>query len=127
MNQMGHDFPNMIGVEPGNLDEKVRPLLPAYMTMGHTGMGEMATMQMPVPKNSIPMRGGAGPFGTIDMGGMLTVLKVRQDLASYDDPGWYVHPPGTVADMASTDELRRDGLPVPPILSNVPNGGPQRH
>jgi FtsP/CotA-like multicopper oxidase with cupredoxin domain len=127
MNQMGHDFPNMIGVEPGNLDEKIRPLLPAYMTMGHTGMGEMATMHMPVPKNSIPMRGGAGPFGTIDMGGMFTVLKVRQDLTSYDDPGWYVHPPGTVADMASTDELRRDGLPVPPTLSNAPNGVPQRH
>ena len=78
MNQMGHDFPNMIGVTPGDLDEKVRPLLPAYMTMGHTGMGEMGAMNMPVPKNSIPMRGGPGPFGHIDMGGMFTVLKVQQ-------------------------------------------------
>jgi hypothetical protein len=33
------------------------------------------------------------------MGGMFTVLKVRDDLArdDYRDPGWYRHPPGTVA------------------------------
>jgi hypothetical protein len=44
MNQMGHEFPNMVGVKPGDLDERVRPLLPGYMTMGHTGMdmGRMA-------------------------------------------------------------------------------------
>ena len=31
-------------MQPGDLDEKVRPLLPSYMTMGHTGMdmGKMA-------------------------------------------------------------------------------------
>jgi hypothetical protein len=30
---------------------------------------------------------------------MFTVLKVRDDLAPGDfrDPGWYAHPPGTVA------------------------------
>jgi FtsP/CotA-like multicopper oxidase with cupredoxin domain len=127
MNQMGHDFPNMIGVAPGDLDEKVRPLLPAYMTMGHTGMGEMGAMNMPVPKNSIPMRGGTGPFGHIDMGGMFTVLKVREELTSDDDPGWYVHPPGTVADMASADELRRDGIAVPSAPSKAQNGGQHRH
>jgi manganese oxidase len=119
MNQMGHEFPNMIGVEPGNLDEKVRTLLPTYMTMGHTGMGEMAMMRMPVPKNSIPMQGGPGPFGLIDMGGMFTVLKVRKDPKSDDDPGWYVHPPGTVADVASADDLRRDSIAVPPA-ANTP-------
>jgi hypothetical protein len=32
------------------------------------------------------------------MGGMFTVMKVRDSLGSYDeDPGWYRHPPGTVA------------------------------
>ena len=33
------------------------------------------------------------------MGGMFTVMKVREDLAAddYRDPGWYKHPPGTVA------------------------------
>ena len=132
MNQMGHEFPNMIGVEPGNLDQQVGSLLPTYMTMGQTGMGEMATMRMPVPKNSIPMHGGPGPFGVIDMGGMFTVLKVRKDLQSYDDPGWYVHPPGTVADVASADELRRDGITVPaaaktPAPSQAHQGGHHQH
>ena len=28
---------------------------------------------------------------------MFTVVKVRDGLTSYDDPGWYRHPPGTVA------------------------------
>ena len=28
MNQMGHQFPNMIGVKAGDLDQKVRSLLP---------------------------------------------------------------------------------------------------
>jgi hypothetical protein len=41
---------------------------------------------------------GKGPFGNIEMGGMFTVVKVRDRLASYDkDPGWYNHPKGTVA------------------------------
>ena len=26
------------------------------------------------------------------MGGMFTVLKVRDGITSYDDPGWYKHP-----------------------------------
>jgi hypothetical protein len=44
------------------------------------------------------MGGGEGPFGSIFMGGMFTILKVRENLASYDeDPGWYEHPPGTLA------------------------------
>src|SRR5207249_4981311 len=110
MNQMGHDIPNMIGVQAGNLDEKIRSLLPAYMTMGHTGMGEMARMGMPVPKNSIPMQGGQGPFGLIDMGGMFTVLKVREGINTYEDPGWYQHPQGTVAGPATADQLRHDGI-----------------
>jgi len=80
--------------------------------MGDTGMGDMAEMGMPVPANSIPMVGGKGPFSYIDMGGMFTVLKVRRDIATYDDPGWYTHPPGMVADAATPDELRRDGIDV---------------
>ncbi len=42
--------------------------------------------------------GGDGPFGKIGMGGMFTVLKVRDQLTTYDeDPGWYENPPGTVS------------------------------
>ena len=110
MNQMGHQFPNMVGVEPGNLDKKVRKLLPGYMTMGSTGMGDMGDMGMPVMPNSIPMVGGTGKHDTITMGGMFTVLKVRERLASYEDPGWYENPPGTLASAANDEELRRDGI-----------------
>jgi FtsP/CotA-like multicopper oxidase with cupredoxin domain len=110
MNQMGHDVPNLIGVKTRGLDEKVSRLLPEYMTMGESGMGEMAAMGMASPRNSIPMVGGMGPFGYIDMGGMFTILKVRKGIATYDDPGWYQHPKGTVAAPASAEELRHDGI-----------------
>lgn len=116
MNQMGHGIPNMIGVHTDGLDRKIQNLLPSYMTMGETGMGEMAAMDMPVPENSIPMKGGDGPFGMIDMGGMFTVLKVRDGITRYDDPGWYEHPRGTVADSASIEDLRRDGIAAPDPL-----------
>src|SRR6266545_3504583 len=113
MTQMGDKFPNMIGVEPGKLDEKVRAsLLPGYMAMGTNGMGEMATMQMKMPRNSLPMIGAPGPFGVIDMSGLLTLLKVREGITSYEDPGWYQHPEGTVATIAAADDLRRDGIEV---------------
>jgi hypothetical protein len=67
-------------------------------------------MGMPVPKNSIPMVGMPGPFSYFGAGGMFTMVKVRDKLQSYADPGWYEHPPGTVASEASPDELRRDGI-----------------
>ncbi len=110
MNQMGHKLPNMMGVDPSAIDAEVRAVLPDYMTMGDTGMGSMAGMRMPGPKNSIAMQGARGPFSTIDMGGMFTIIKVRDDLAGYDDPGWYAHPPGSVARVATGDELRADGI-----------------
>jgi manganese oxidase len=110
MNQMGHALPTMVGMEPGDLDERVRKFLPGYMTMGHTGMGEMGEMRMPMPRNSIPMLGGDGPFGHIDMAGMFTIVKVHPGIVTYEDPGWYRHPPGTVAERASEVELRRDRI-----------------
>jgi manganese oxidase len=116
MTQMGDKFPNMIGVRPGKLDEKVRAsLLPGYMTMGTDGMGDMATMQMKMPPNSLPMKGAPGPFDVIDMSGLLTVLKVREGISSYEDPGWYQNPPGTVATVATADQLQRDGVEVSPL------------
>ncbi len=33
------------------------------------------------------MRTGKGPFGDVEMGGMFSILKVRDDLTSYADPG----------------------------------------
>lgn len=113
MNQMGHGLPNLIGIDASGLDEKVRQLLPGYSTMGQTGMGEhgmhIEAGHHKVPANSIPMVGARGPFGYITMGGMFTLLKVRENLASYDvDPGWFEHPAGTVADVASPAELNAD-------------------
>ena len=63
-------------------------------------MSEMADM-MPGPENTLPMMTGTGQFGPIDMGGMFTILKVRDGITTYDDPGWYQNPPGTVASSIS--------------------------
>jgi hypothetical protein len=119
MNQMGDKFPNMIGVKPGELDKKVQKVLPGYMTMGTDGMGDMGQMNemgmMPVPANSMPMVGGQGPFDYITMGGLFTVLKVREGINNYEDPGWYQNPPGTVASLAASEHLRADGIEVPPM------------
>lgn len=111
MNQMGHGIPNMIGANPNDHDRGVRRLLPNYMTMGQTGMGDMADMGMQVPDNSIPMVGGKGPHGTITMGGMFTLVKVRNQVDDYQaDPGWYEAPAGTQAALAKPEDLLRDGV-----------------
>ncbi len=98
MTQMGHGIPNLVGVEPGDFDEKIAQLVPndTSRPMQH---GDPAgdDDDDSIPKNSVPMMGGAGPHGYITMGGMFTVLKVRDGITSYEDPGWYKHPPGTVA------------------------------
>ncbi len=117
MNQMGHKAPNLIGVRPGKLDKKVSTLIPGYMSMGESGMADMGEMGMPVPRNSIPMVGAQGKHDYIDMGGLFTIVKVRENLTSYDDPGWYENPPGTLASLASNDELQRD-------LGKIPDAKP---
>jgi len=99
MNAMGHKLPTMIGVEQADLVKKINRLIPDYMAMGKHGMGDMAEMEMPLPDNTLPMMTGQGPFGSVGMGGMFSVVKVRRDQApgDYTDPGWYAHPPGSVA------------------------------
>ncbi|MGE0788843.1 MAG: multicopper oxidase family protein [Sandaracinaceae bacterium] len=108
MNQMGHDFPNVTGLRPDEIDARMQAIVPGYMTMGHRGMGGMASMGMPVPDNSIPMVGGPGPYGEIDMGGMFTILKVRE--RGQRDVEWYAPPDGTLAREATEAELREDGI-----------------
>ncbi|MBN8611552.1 MAG: copper oxidase [Deltaproteobacteria bacterium] len=110
MTQMGHDLPVTIGADTTTLDARMRRVLPGYMTMGTAGMGGMGDMGMPVPPNSLPMRGGPGPFGEIDMGGMFTVLKVRDDPDRADPDAWYEHPPGTVAHRAEPSAMAADGI-----------------
>ena len=112
MNQMGHDVGNLIGINTEGLNQKIRKLIPGYMVMGQDGMADMGEMGMKNPRNSIPMVGGPGPFDYITMGGMFTVLKVREGITNYEDPGWYQHPPGTVAAVATAEELKRDDINV---------------
>ncbi len=120
MNPMGHDLPNPIGVEQRDLEERIRGILPGYMAMGQDGMYEHKRHggHMRGPANTLPMMMGEGPFGPIGMGGMFTVIKVRDDLApgDYSDPGWYRHPEGTVAWKVSDDHdfgepIRRGAQP----------------
>src|SRR5688500_2284818 len=124
---MGHGRPNMIGSDERGVDKSIRPHLPGYMTMGETGMGGHAEhmQHMTIPRNSIPMKGAEGPFGYIDMGGMFTVIKVRDGIESFDDPGWYEHPEGTVAGPASDEELRMLGVEPrkAPAAKGEPEGG----
>jgi len=99
MNQMGHDLPNLIGIDDASTQQRIDQLVPGTMVMGNSGMGEHADHQgmMAAPRNSIPMLGGKGPYGNIDMGGMFTLVKVRDDIDYDRDPGWYRQPKGTSA------------------------------
>ena len=109
MNAMGHDVPNVLGVDQSGVEREIRKLLPGYMAMGENGMAEH---QMHVdmghhagPPNTLPMMAGKGPYGNMEMGGMFTVIKVRDDIASGDftDPGWYSAPEGSVAHRVSSN------------------------
>ncbi len=107
MNAMGHGIPNSVGVDTSEVDERLRAMLPGYMSTGRNGMAEhvehTAMGHMPGPENTLPMMGGEGPFGNLEMGGMFTVVKVRDRLPDgYADPGWYQHPPGTQARRVET-------------------------
>ncbi|HET9663514.1 MAG TPA: copper oxidase [Burkholderiales bacterium] len=99
MNAMGHNVPTMIGVDHRGIAQKIIKLVPDYMVMGERGMADMGEMEMPLPDNTLPMMSGKGPFGPMEMGGMFTVVKIREGLArgDYKDPGWYKHPRGSVA------------------------------
>jgi len=99
MNAMGHAIPVMLGVDQSGVEEKIQELLPGYMAMGEDGMEEMTEMgeYMEGPGNTLPMMSNEGPFGGVGMGGMFTILKIREGLKTYDDPGWYDHPEGTVS------------------------------
>jgi hypothetical protein len=111
----GRPIPTMVGVSQKDVADKIGRLLPDYMAMGERGMHDMAEMEMPMPDNTLPMMTGTGPFGAIGMGGMFTVVKVRDDQrpGDYNDPGWYKHPPGTLA-YEFQGELPRPARAVAP-------------
>jgi FtsP/CotA-like multicopper oxidase with cupredoxin domain len=134
MNAMGHDVPNLIGVDHRGVARKINDLVPGYMVMGDRG-GAMGDMKMPLPENTLPMMDGSGPFGPIEMGGMFTMIKVREGLArgDYRDPGWYKHPAGTVAREwtgAAPEAIRAPATPAAegePVATVKRGGGHGGH
>lgn len=107
MNPMGHDLPNTAGVDQSGIAERIRHHLPGYMPMGEHGMAEHQEHtdagHMKGPDNTLPMMMGKGPYGNIEMGGMFTVVKVRDQLGPGDESGWYSPPRGTMARRVSDD------------------------
>jgi FtsP/CotA-like multicopper oxidase with cupredoxin domain len=130
MNAMGHEVKNLIGLPERDLSKALKRAAPGAMAMGTDGMADMAAMAMPLPSNTLPMMTGTGPFGPIEMGGMFTVMKVREGLAAddYRDPGWFKHPRGTVAYAvdagAAGEPQRRNGGSPPPASEPA---APQDH
>ncbi len=113
MNAMGHDVPTLIGVEHADLARKIGKIIPGYMLMGDKGMADMAEMDMELPHNTAPMMTGSGPHGSLGMGGMFSVLKVRkgQKAGDYTDPGWFRPPAGTRAYEYQGDPLAAHQAP----------------
>lgn len=101
MNAMGHSLPNTIGVNQRQIARRIAALVPGYMPMGEHGMSDhqqhIDAGHMQGPENTLPMMGGQGLFGPMEMGGMFTLIKVRDQLDGASDPGWYQPPAGTQA------------------------------
>jgi FtsP/CotA-like multicopper oxidase with cupredoxin domain len=121
MNAMGHDVPTMIGVDQSDVARKITSLVPDYMVMGDKGMHDMAEMEMPIPDNTLPMMTGAGPFGPIGMGGMFSVVKVRDDIrpGDYRDPRPYKHPAGALASEYTAETAEPVRAPAPKADSST--------
>jgi hypothetical protein len=58
------------------------------------------------------MRGAPGPFGYIDMGGMFTLLKVRDNPNAPESQGFYAYPAGSVATIADPARMAADGIDI---------------
>jgi hypothetical protein len=87
----------------------------------------MGAMEMPMPDNTLPMMTGFGQYGPLEMGGMFTVIKVRDGRGAndYSDPGPYRHPEGTVArevSMAEGPSVPRSESPA----TEAPAGSPHK-
>ena len=108
MNAMGHDQPSAVGVKQNDLDERIAAQLPGYFSMGENGMAEHQMHSQIIghrapPDNTLSMMARIGPHGNLEMGGMFTLIKVRDSLPTYADPGWYRPPTTSVARRVSAD------------------------
>lgn len=120
MNAMGHDVPNTLGVDQSGLSSEIQQMLPGFVPMGKNGMAEHQkhiAMGHQGPRNTLAMMTGVGPYGNIEMGGMFTLVKVRDDLKAddYSDPGWYKSPSKEIARRVSIDP----GFGNPPKRPNT--------
>lgn len=107
MTQMSHGIANLVGVDATRFDEELARIAPVYRDMGTHVHGAPDTSN---PPNSLPMVGTRGPFGYITMSGMYTLLQVRDELTADGAAGAYVHPPRSVAERSTAEELARDGI-----------------
>ena len=111
MTQMGHDIDNLVGVDVSQFDKAVAKHVSKFGELQEEAMSVDLDAEDPtIPRNSVPMLSGLGPHGFITMGGMVTTLKIREELEGDEDPGDYAPPPGTQAETASAEALRRDGI-----------------
>jgi hypothetical protein len=130
MNAMGHDVRTYIGVDQSRLRQTINRLVGGgYMAMGSAGMAEMGEMEMAAPDNTLPMMTGFGQFGPIEMGGMFSVVKVREGVAAddYRDPGWYQHPQGTVAYEVEGAQPPPASAPAQPLPKGPRAGAAPTH
>lgn len=116
MNAMGHGIANTLGANQQQAGQKIRALVPGYMAMGEHGMAEHQAHvdmgHMPGPDNTLPMMMGQGRYGNLEMGGMFTLVKVRDNLT--DD--------NLTDDNPTLDNLTLDNITKDPGLYSPPEG-----
>ena len=110
MTQMGHGIPTVVGVDPSDFDGALMDHVPEFLAAGEMAAQEHTHAQDVMPRNSIAMLGGSGAFGYVTMGGMFSILKVRESRTPGDEAGWYEGPKETQADVATPEQLRADGI-----------------
>jgi manganese oxidase len=126
MNQMDHSVPNLVGIPSKNIEERMRKIFPNFIGLMYTnGMGHMFEMygthkihpmgmkKITFPKNLAPI-GNPGPYGVIEMGGMFTIFKVRDEITKGSEMSWYHQPSGTSARAVSIDEVPQSIRHLPP-------------